>query len=63
MSVLQVVSVLTHMESTVSNFQEFVQCFSQFGSSMVQLAQLSGERQNASAAAKYTQFHIIESQY
>ncbi|XP_063722155.1 alpha-catulin-like isoform X2 [Symsagittifera roscoffensis] len=42
----KVVSVLTHMESTVSNFQEFVQCFSQFGSSMVQLAQLSGERQN-----------------
>ena len=33
---------------TVSNFQEFVQCFGEFGTNMVELAQTSGERQNVS---------------
>jgi len=41
---LQVVNTLTRLES-VSNFTEFVKAFSQFGSEMVELAQLTGDRQ------------------
>ena len=33
---------------TVNTFTDFVQAFSQFGSDMVELAQLSGDRQNVS---------------
>ena len=37
----------------VNTFTDFVQAFSQFGSDMVELAHLSGDRQNVSAV------HII----
>lgn len=33
----------------VNTFTDFVQAFSQFGSDMVELAHLSGDRQNVSA--------------
>ena len=33
---------------TVNTFTDFVQAFSQFGSDMVELAHLSGDRQNVS---------------
>jgi hypothetical protein len=41
---LQVVNTLTRLES-VTNFTEFVKAFSQFGTEMVELAQLTGDRQ------------------
>ena len=34
----------------VNTFTDFVQAFSQFGSDMVELAHLSGDRQNVSTA-------------
>jgi len=38
----------------VNTFTDFVQAFSQFGSDMVELAHLSGDRQNVSAA------HVVQ---
>ena len=44
---LQVDDRLKELE-TVNTFTDFVQAFSQFGSDMVELAHLSGDRQNVS---------------
>src|SRR6218665_3331959 len=42
---LQVLASLSHIESCTT-FAEFVKAFSQFGNEMVELAHLSGDRQN-----------------
>lgn len=44
---------LQELES-VTNFTEFVNAFSQFGGDMVELAYISGERQNVSYTCKET---------
>ena len=46
---LQVDNRLKELEG-VNTFTDFVQAFSQFGSDMVELAHLSGDRQNVSTA-------------
>ena len=46
---LQVDDRLKELEG-VNTFTDFVQAFSQFGSDMVELAHLSGDRQNVSTA-------------
>ena len=45
--VLQVLKSLVKIEN-VSSFTDFVKAFSQFGNEMVELAHLSGDRQNVS---------------
>ena len=49
---LQVLKSLVKIEN-VSSFTDFVKAFSQFGNEMVELAHLSGDRQNVSAVPKY----------
>ena len=44
MSISQVSHILSRLES-VNNFTEFVKAFSQFGGEMVELAQMTGDRQ------------------
>ena len=46
----QVLQCLAQVES-VSSFQDFVATFSQFGKHMVELAHLTGDRQNVSSVA------------
>ena len=50
---VQVLLSLQYIE-TCSTFADFVKAFSQFGNDMVQLAHLSGDRQNVSYATFYT---------
>ena len=42
---MQVLTTLTELE-VVGTFPEFVSCFSRFGNEMVELAHLTGDRQN-----------------
>ena len=49
MAGVQVLTSLQYIE-TCATFADFVKAFSQFGTDMVQLAHLSGDRQNVSIA-------------
>jgi len=48
---------------TCATFADFVKAFSQFGTDMVQLAHLSGDRQNVSIKSYYASLYVNDSSH
>ncbi|CAG2165602.1 unnamed protein product [Oppiella nova] len=52
------VSISLNRLENVANFTEFVKAFSQFGTEMVELAHLTGDRQNIGSAVNFIKYNM-----